>query len=590
VIGTARTVRVLGRRGWELGVPVGVLAIAAWRRRWIAEDAFINLRVVDVTRRGGPPFAFNRGERVEASTSPLWVATLVGLDVALGRFVRLERLALGAGLGLSLLGLSAATGASARLVRQAGAGRSWPAGALVLSVLPPVWDFATSGLETGMTLGWLGGCEWLLARRHAAAGVAPSRGGPGAAWLPVVLGLGPLIRPDLSLFSAAFVTALLALDRPHRTVATVTSALAAPAAYQLFRMMHFAATVPNPALAKEAGAREPARGLAYLHNHVRPYHLALPAALVAGWAGTWLARSGRGGARIAVLAGAPAVGAVLHGAYVVRVGGDFMHSRLLLPATYGLFTAAAALPLEFVGRAIPTVLTAWAATCALRLRLPDRPSVRWRDIVDERAWWRRESGRRNPVTIEDYHLVASARTGMRARALAARGADVLVRIDGREHALAPGSGVVLEAVTIGVASFAAGPDVRVIDVLGLADPVGSRMPADPAARTGHQKRLPLPLVLARVTFAGEHDAEAGGPTEVEPARLEAARRLLRQPALATLLAATGDPLTVRRALRNLRLAVALTRFRFSVDTVTGSPAPQDVASARTSKDSSIQRA
>src|SRR5207245_8363311 len=39
--------------------------------------------------------------------------------------------------------------------------------ALVLSALPPLWDFATSGLETGLTFGWLGGCQWLLARRYA---------------------------------------------------------------------------------------------------------------------------------------------------------------------------------------------------------------------------------------------------------------------------------------------------------------------------------------------------------------------------------------------------------------------------------------
>lgn len=105
------------RRSWPLAVPVAALAAAALRRRWVAEDAFINFRVVAVTRRGRQPFAFNPGERVEAGTSPLWVAALVGLDAALGRFVALERLSLGAGLGLSVLGLAAATAASARLLR-----------------------------------------------------------------------------------------------------------------------------------------------------------------------------------------------------------------------------------------------------------------------------------------------------------------------------------------------------------------------------------------------------------------------------------------------------------------------------------------
>jgi hypothetical protein len=80
---------------WELTVPVALLAIAGWRRRWVTEDAFINFRIVAVTRHGRQPFAFNSGERVEAGTSPLWLATLVALDAALGRFVPLERLAAG---------------------------------------------------------------------------------------------------------------------------------------------------------------------------------------------------------------------------------------------------------------------------------------------------------------------------------------------------------------------------------------------------------------------------------------------------------------------------------------------------------------
>ncbi|TKK89222.1 hypothetical protein FDA94_09770 [Herbidospora galbida] len=555
------------RRSWELAVPVAVLAAAGWRRRWATEDAFINFRVVAVTRHGRQPFAFNRGERVEAATSPLWSAMLVGLDATLGRYVALEWLAVGAGLGLSVLGLAAATAASARLVRHLGPVRPWPAGALVLAALPPFWDFATSGLETGLTFGWLGGCQWLLTRRYTdAPGGRPRPASPAVDWLPVLLGLGPLIRPDLTLFSAAFLTTQLSLSRPGvaGSARTIGVALAVPAAYQLFRMAYFAATVPNTALVKEAGHNNWRRGLAYLDNHATPYLLAVPGALVAGWAGRWLAGSAPAGdRRLLVLLGAPAAGALLHAAFVVRVGGDFMHGRLLLPATFGLFMVAAALPTGAVGWMVPAALAAWAAACGLRLRAPDRPRGRWSGIVDERAWWQRESGHPHPVTLDDHSRVASARTGRRARQLAAQGADVLVRIDDQEHALAPGSGVVLESITIGLGSVAAGPHVHVIDVLGLADAVGSRIPADPAARIGHQKRLPPALVLARLALADEGDA--GLPADVDPATLAAARRLLRQPAVTRLLAATQDPLTLTRALRNVHQAVALTRLRVDID-------------------------
>lgn len=562
-----------GRRSWELAVPVAVLAVTAWRRRWVTEDAFINFRIVAVTRHGRQPFAFNAGERVEAATSPLWLATLVVLDASLGRFVALERLALGAGLGLSLLGLAAATAASARLVRLHAPGHPWPAGALVLSALPPFWDFTTSGLETGLTFGWLGGCQWLLARRYAGSlGAGPRPTTRAADLMPVVLGLGPLIRPDLTLFTTAFLTTQLSLGRPglRGAVRTIGAALAVPAAYQLFRMAYFAATVPNTALAKEAARSDWRRGLAYLDNHATTYRLAVPGALVAGWAGRWLAGSAPASdRRLAVLVGAPVAAALLHAVYVIRVGGDFMHSRLLLPATFGLFMAAAALPADTPGRALPAALAIWAVICGIRLRLPVRPPARWSGIVDERTWWQRESGHRHPVTLDDYSRVASVRTGRRARQLATQGADVLVRIDAQEHPLAPGSGVVLESITIGLGSVAAGPGVHVVDVLGLADALGSRIPADPAARIGHQKRMPPALVIARLALARE--GEGSLPADVGRATLEAARQLLRRPVVADLLAATRDPLTPTRALRNFRRAYALTRLRVAIDTVRGTP-------------------
>jgi arabinofuranosyltransferase len=564
------------RRSWQrawLAVPATTLAIAAWRRRWVAEDAFINFRIVDVSRNAHRPLCFNTGERVEAGTSPLWLGVLTGLDATLGRRFRLERLAVVTGLGLSVLGLAAATAASARLARLRGPSRPWPAGALVLAALPPVWDFSTSGLESGLTFGWLGCCQWLLTRHYAEGAPAGAVVRPASAASSVassvVLGLGPLVRPDLALFSAAFVTARLSLHRPGlRSVVQVAgAALAAPAAYQVFRMAYFAATVPTTALAKEAARSNWRQGRAYLENLVTPYRLAVPAALITGWTLRWLAGSTPAGdRRLRLLVAAPAGAALAHAGYVLRVGGDFMHGRLLLPATFGLFMPAAALPADDVRRVIPVAVATWAAVCALRLRLPADPPERWSGIVDERAWWQRETGRRHPVTIDDYGRVRSTRTGRHARQRAAEGADVLVRIDDSEVPLTPGSGVVLESITIGMGSVAAGPDVQVIDVLGLANALGARLPTDPAARIGHQKRMPPALVLALLRRA---DPDPGTlPADVHPDALQAARHLLRRPDVTRLRAAVQEPLTLRRIVRNIRQAVRLTRLRVAVD-----PAP-----------------
>lgn len=94
-------------------------------------------------------------------------------------------------------------------------------------------------------------------------------------------------------------------------------------------------------------------------------------------------------------------------------------------------------------------------------------------------------------------------------------------------------------------------------MLGLADAVGSRIPADPQGRLGHQKRLPRALMFARIPGASDDDL----PRDVDRTTLQAARRTLRSPALAKLLDATQEPLTPLRALRNVLRSPALTRLR-----------------------------
>jgi arabinofuranosyltransferase len=540
-----------------LAVPVVVLAAGAWSHRWMADDAFINLRIVEVTLRGDP-FAFNPGERVEAGTSPLWIALLTVARVTLGWAVDLAWIAVAGGLALTLLGLVAAVAAAVTVNRADAAPRTvWPAGALVLAALPPMWDFATSGLETGLTFAWLGGCHWLLGRRLARGGQRPPW------WLPVVLGLGPLIRPDLALFSVAFVVVLVVLSGRGR-LAAVGWALLPAGVFEVFRMAWFASLVPNPALAKEAGGADWGQGLAYLDNLVRPYGLVLPLVLLAVWAASVAGPTLRdGGRRLAVLVAAPVLAGIVHGVWVLRIGGDFMHGRLLLPALFAVLLPVAALPLPrpgavrwLAGAAAAGVAT-WAVVCAAGLRVPDRPPPEWAAITDERAVWNAAAGEAHAITLDDHARTNAVIRGRRARQLREQGVDAMVFVDGHELAMAPGSGVVLEGGTIGLQSVAAGPGVRVLDVMGLADAFGGRIASDPAARIGHRKALDPAYVLARVSPA------AGGPGADD------ARAALRCPAAAEVLAATGDPPTPGRLLRNLLRAPALTFVRFPADPTVG---------------------
>jgi arabinofuranosyltransferase len=135
-------------------VLVALLALA-WHRRWVTDDAFINFRVIDNLRTGAGP-VFNAGERVEAFTSVAWVAILAALSSLLP-MVSLEWLSVALGIAGTLLG-SAAGARGAWLLWRGAAHRgvAAPLGLLILTAMAPVWDFASSGLETGLPFAWLG--------------------------------------------------------------------------------------------------------------------------------------------------------------------------------------------------------------------------------------------------------------------------------------------------------------------------------------------------------------------------------------------------------------------------------------------------
>ncbi|MDQ6697482.1 MAG: hypothetical protein M3Z46_08505, partial [Actinomycetota bacterium] len=61
-------------------MPAVILAVAGWLRRWTTDDAFINYRIVRMIIEGHGP-VFNIGQRVEAYTSPLWIAVLTVGDL-----------------------------------------------------------------------------------------------------------------------------------------------------------------------------------------------------------------------------------------------------------------------------------------------------------------------------------------------------------------------------------------------------------------------------------------------------------------------------------------------------------------------------
>jgi arabinofuranosyltransferase len=568
-------------------VPLAVFVFMAWRWRWTHDDGFITLRVVDQVFAGHGP-VYNTGQRVEVFTSPLHLGLLIVLRALFGWFV--DEAWLGALLTIASMvaGFVGAVEGAARLARAGGAkGRFLPLGILVPVALPPMWEYATSGLETGIAIGWIGVSFWLVAvavTRGAEealveadgalvqddASAAATRRRPRRYWIvAMVSGLGPLVRPECTIFSIALLAVLLTstavgTDRKRR-LRLVGAAVALPVAYEIFRMGYYASLIPNTALAKEAGGSRWGQGWYYLVNFSAPYGLLLPLLVFGVWA--WmghrgpLARSfgGRDGLNLVAAMG---VGALIYGLYVVRVGGDYMHARMLLPPAFALCCplAVVAIPraqqVQRVVFACVGTLVLWAGVVGVTRRAP-KPEGFFggHSISEQRPFWVTYAGNPHPVALDEWKRSFPYLIGTSARRSSDAGSDVLITQIADKHSttqLHPGRGTVLYLDGIGVTGARAGVDIPVIDYHGLADPIASRLPPQhPRQLPGHEKVLPESWALAEA-----------GLTDGDPELIDAAAAL-QCGEIHKLLVAIAAPMSPGRFFRNMVEAPGLTTLHIS---------------------------
>lgn len=575
-------------------VPLVWFAAAGWRRRWILDDGFIYLRVLQQVRAGNGP-VFNAGERVEVYTSPLWMLILSVSDLLLP--LRSEWLATAIGIVFSVAGLALAMAGAERLGRTET--RHWvvPFGALVPVSLVPFWLFQSSGLETGLVFAWLGGCCFVLSR-WAVSGDELSLAAA------VLLGLGVLVRPELALFSLLFVAAVLGASwsmQDWRARGRLLAAAAAlPVVYQLFRMGYFGNVVANSAVAKSASSTNWGRGWDYLVDFVGTYALWFPVALVIGagygplalrW---WRERDARRGAVLAAFG----AGALLHTLYIVAVGGDWVHARLLLPAAFALITPVAVVRWSRAHVAALAIVP-WVVVFAFVARPPhlDEEYAITEPFIltvaarqqgaftsDDLGWGPDGERRRWFVGAEMY----------RTEGFAFYRVDADVRDEIPLPALATGA--------VGIVSFAFGPELHVIDTLGLGHVLTARLDVSESpeylfVKPGHEKPLPSVWLAAIVTpdeTRPDPDEFPPGRTPlIEPAtgsefqeQVAWARAALRCPDLVDLAASVEAPLGPRRIVRNMVGAVSRTRMtippdpREAYETFCGPGIPPEVTAIR----------
>ncbi|MFI1586271.1 hypothetical protein [Embleya sp. NPDC020630] len=551
--GPAGRRRILDRVA--IAVPVLVLAVMGWHRRWITDDGLIYVRAARQILAGNGP-VYSPGERVETSTGTLWQWLLALLDALTPGDP--ARTAVYAGLVVSVAGLWLALAGTRRLLRAETDRVLVPAGALVLVALPPVWDFATSGLETGLLVGWIGLSWWLL------VGDSPARSIRRLPCVAGVFGLGFLIRPELAATSIVFLIALVLVSRPSRraVVGMCAAAGALPLGYQVFRMGYYGLPYPMPAVTKSATRQLWGRGWDYLLDFDRPYHLWMPALSILAAVVLLLLRRRPRRRRTVILGTAPVVAALAQALYVLRVGGDFMHGRMWLPVLLLILLPALLVPIDRRVVALLVLVSVWAVWCGVSLRsgltTTDGPRPGVYQTWNERMVYVNWTKTTNPTTSYAH---SETLPGLHAELfrLDAQGRRVLV-LDGN-YLTIPGGPPPLplrsdvraaEALVMGrLGVGGAVTPLRgiVVDVWGLANTVGAHIERTEHVAAGHEKLLPLAWNIA--LYVDPAAWSLVPPNMAAQEDIHAARAALDCGDLKELLHSTTDTMTPGRFLRNL---------------------------------------
>ncbi|MEV6768784.1 flagellar motor control protein ZomB [Nocardia sp. NPDC051030] len=580
-----------------------LFASGAWQRRWIADDGLIVLRTVRNLLAGNGP-VFNMNERVETNTSTAWTYVVWFFSWLTG--LRLEYVVLGISLTLSVVAIVIAMVGAARLWGGTRSALLIPAGALVYIALPPARDYASSGLESCLVLFWLAVLWWSMIRWSQAQIVRPTAFFALACWA----GLAPLIRPELAMVGALALLMLVCAPVPSTRLrpwvfrgAAVAVAGLVPGSYQIWRMGYYGLPYPNTAVAKEASGAKWKQGFLYLQDLAGPYWLWVPLVVLAMWAGVvlWEQRTPGSAADPAVVGSvvtdrkrlllnkihqfsrwlhSPAavvtlmVGSgVLLTVYELRVGGDFMHGRMLLPQLFCLLMPVMVLPIRLVAEAasherpsldwpFAIVLVAflgtigWAWFAAETTAITSGTTIRASGIVDERIYYVLYSGHDHPIRAEDYLDFPRMRPLVRDIAQTPNGGLVINLPDQTywyvipppEPVPAGGIGHTVFFLNLGMSSMNVPLNVRVLDPVGLAYPIAAHTDRLTDGRIGHDKNLDASWVVADTGVVALHPWMAA---HIREAQVEQARTALSCPATQDLIASTRAPLTFSRFRHNI---------------------------------------
>jgi arabinofuranosyltransferase len=434
------------------------------RTAWVCDDSYITFRTVDNIVNGYGP-VWNVSERVQAYTHPLWLGA-----VTVPYLVTREPYYTSLALSIALTLLTAALLAK-RLART-----PWTLLVCFAALLSSkaFVDFSTSGLENALTHALLALFVWRWWDTPAGESRLLQLAFIASLCLLTRLDLGVLVGPAL-----AVETWRLGLARAVRPLLV---GLLPILVWEAFSIFYYGSLVPNTAYAKiGAGLSRDvllSRGESYFLRTLWTDPATIPVMVLGLMAGVrnWPL----------------ALGVLLNALYVLWIGGDFMAGRfftapflmsvcLLARARWagarfnGVVAAAGVVVLGLLAPWEPALVSGYGFSRVNNLVHGDG-GIEPRDkmayinangVMDERRWYYESSGLLKSRPGQPRPDNAMVFDGLELRR---QGKHVVVR-DG-----------------IGFTGYFAGPDVHIVDMFALAEPLLARLPAHPASRSGHLLR------------------------------------------------------------------------------------------------------
>jgi arabinofuranosyltransferase len=445
-----------------LTVYLGLILFTAW----VSDDAFITFRSIENFMHGYGP-VYNVGERVQTFTHPLWMFmqsiayTLTGWFQPPFGLNQLFFWNIAISLGLSLAAVAHFAFKVARPANMA------VLGLLVLSLSKAFVDYSTSGLENPLS-------HFLAVLFFGYSLLGKKDDRRYAIGLSFLVALATLNRMDtLLIYLPALGLVVWQSANKLRTILAMLAGFLPLIVWELFSLFYYGTPFPNTASAKLDTGIETftllKQGAYYFLNSLRLDTVTLLVIALA----VVLAVLSKNLQRIAI-----ALGITLYLCYILSIGGDFMSGRyfslpllvaVLLLSTFEIKSA------RLYGVSLTAILVIGL--------LP------FLTTVERRPTYGRD--RENNLVFIDRHKIADERLVYRERTgllVAVRGNSPKVVYFQGEWEYARGYPREVHVTgAMGLNGYRDGPNIHVIDVNGLADPLIARMPLEDTRdfRIGH---------------------------------------------------------------------------------------------------------